>query len=167
MKDRMNPLPQRAVGTADTWHRREDAAVSQILDCLLSRFRDALLATLPPTMGEMILFRDGSAGLDGRARATLRNRSAALRANPGIRVVIRGWASQPGSTAYAMKLGLQRVQAIRAFLLSQGIGPARIEVAMRGPGWFLVERPRRRAEEDPSDECRLQIADPQWTLSRN
>lgn len=167
MNNRMNTLPRRVVRTVDTWRLREAQARSRTLDHLLSWFCGSLLATAPPTMGTIILFREGSFRLDGRARAALRDRSAVLRANPGIRVVIGGLASKVGSTAHAMCLGLERVQAIRAFVVSQDINPSRIEVAIRGAGWFLVERPSRAAEEEPFGECRIQIADPQWALWRN
>ncbi len=167
MKNRMNALPRRAVQTVDSGRPREGEAVSGALDCPFSWLREAALATAPTTMGELVFFGEGSSGLDGRARAALRDRSAVLRANPRIRIVIGGIASQSGSTADALGLGLRRVQTIRAFLLAQDIDPARIEVAIRGAGWFLVDRPRRAAENGPSGECRLQIADPQWALLRN
>lgn len=167
MTNRMKALPQPAIPFVDSGPLRNAEAGSRSLDGLLSRFRGALLATASPTMGEMILFSEGSSVLDGGARAALRHWSAVLRANPGIRVVIGGLASRVGSTTHAMGLGFQRVQAIRAFLLSQGVRPTRIEVAVRGSGWFLVERPGGAAGEDPSAECRLQIVDPQWALWRN
>lgn len=167
MNNRMNTLPRRAVGTVDSWRLREAEARSRILDCLLFWSCGALPAAAPPPMGKTIFFREGSSRLDGKARAALRDRSAVLKAKPGIRVVIGGLASQVGSTTFAMGLGLQRVRAIRTFLLSQGIDPARIEVAIRGAQWSLIDRPCRASEEAPSGECRLQIADPQWALWRN
>lgn len=168
MKNRMNAVPRRAVRTVDAGRPREAEPDSEVLDRpLFSWLRGALLATAPGTMEELIFFGEGSSGLDGRARAILRDRSAVLRANPRIRIVIGGIASQSGSTADALGLGLRRVQTIRTFLRSQDIDAARIEVAIRGAEWFLVDSPHRVAENGPSGECRLQIADPQWALLRN
>lgn len=167
MHNRVNAVPMRAAGTVATWRLREAGAGSRILDCLLSWYRGALPATVRPTMGEMILFGEGASDLDGGARAALRDRSAVLRANPGIRVVIGGFTSRSDFTAYAMGLALHRVLAIRAFLLSQGVDRARIEVAIRGAGWSLLEQPRGAAEPDSSGQCRLHIVDPRWAPSRN
>lgn len=167
MNNRKYTRPRRAVRTVDSWRLREAEARSRTLDHLLSWFCGSHRAIVPPTMGTIILFREGSFHLDARARADLRDRSAVLRANPGIRVVIGGLASKVGSTAHAMGLGLERVQTIRAFVVSQGIDPFRIEVAIRGAGWCLVERPWSAAGEEPLGECRIQIADPQWALWRN
>lgn len=167
MNNRTDALLQRILPTIDTWRVREAEASSRALDHLLSRLRGALPATAASITGAVILFRESSTGLDARARASLRDRAAVLRTDPGIRIVIGGLASPLVGTAYGMGLALRRVQAIRAFLLSQGIGASRIEVGIRGTEWFLVERSGRWAEEKSSGECRLQVADSHWAQSRN
>lgn len=170
MNNRTDTLPQRILPTVDRWRLWEAEAGSRALDRLLAHIHGVLADTAdtaPSITGGVILFRESSTGLDAGARAFLRDRSAALRADPDIRVVIGGLASQSVGTAYGMGLALRRVQAIRAFLFSQGVDPCRIEVAIRGTEWFLIERSGRWAEGRPSGECRLQVVDSRWTLSRN
>ncbi|MDT8369649.1 MAG: OmpA family protein [Longimicrobiales bacterium] len=118
-------------------------------------------------MVETVLFREGSSRLDDAARAALRDRAAALRVDPDIRVVIGGFTSQLRFSSHSMELALLRVQAVRDFVLSKGIVPTRIDVAIRGTGWFMVERTRSAGEVTLSSSCLLQIADPHWTLWRN
>ena len=160
-------LSQRAVSAVDTWRLKEAEADARALGLLLWSLRGSPMGKTPSAMGAVILFKESSAGLDARARTSLGDRCAMLRANPGSRVVIGGFAGHPLGSAYGMRLALRRVQAIRAFLRSEGVEPDRIEVAIRSAEWSLIERSDRWIGEDPSGECRLQVGDPHWALSRN
>ena len=55
-----------------------------------------------------------------------------LTADPGQRVFLRGMASQAGNAAYNLQLSRRRVEAVRTFLISQGVRPAQIVTSFTG-----------------------------------
>jgi len=113
------------------------------------------------TMREMIYFPNDRADLSDSAKAILRDKVTVFRANPAMRIVITGFASQPGTVAYNMTLGRQRADAAKAYLVSQGVDPVRIEIATRGEGQLVVEGPGELADaENRRGQFRLLIADP-------
>jgi outer membrane protein OmpA-like peptidoglycan-associated protein len=78
-----------------------------------------------------------------------------------MRIVIVGFASQPGTEAYNLALGTRRAEAAKAYLVSQGVDPIRIEIATRGEGQLVVEGPGELADaENRRGQFRLLIADP-------
>lgn len=98
------------------------------------------------TMQQMIHFTNANADLSDSAKAILRDKLTVFRANPAMRIVITGFASQPGTEAYNLTLGRQRAEAAKAYLVSQGVDPIRIEIATRGEGQLLVEGPGEVAD---------------------
>ena len=113
------------------------------------------------TMKEMIYFQNDRAELSDSARAILRDKVTVFRANPAMRIVITGFASQPGTNEYNMKLGTQRAEAAKAYLVSQGVDPIRVEIATKGEGQLVVEGPGELADaENRRGQFRLLIADP-------
>ena len=168
MKKRMGGRSWLALRAVDQWRLREAEASSRVLKHLLFKLHPTLSDGAPSTVEERIHFQGHSSDLTGRARAALRAKVAVLRGHPAMRIVIGGFASQPGSRASGMALGLRRVQAIRAYLLWLGIEPVRIGVAIRGAGWSLLEWAGEVAEAGSSPpECRLQVTDPHALSSRN
>jgi len=112
-------------------------------------------------MSEMIYFARDASELDDAATSILADKVAFLRANPTTRVLIVGYASQPGTDAYNMALGLRRSQAAKAFLISRGIDQKRIEVATRGEGQLVVDGPGEVANaQNRRDQFLLLIPDP-------
>ena len=60
-----------------------------------------------------------------------------------------------------MALGTRRAEAAKAYLVSQGVEPIRIEIATRGEGQLVVEGPGEIANaENRRGQFRLLIADP-------
>ncbi|MGD0484324.1 MAG: OmpA family protein [Gemmatimonadales bacterium] len=113
------------------------------------------------TMHEMIYFPNDRAELSDSAKAILDSKVTVFRANPAMRIVIVGFASEPGSAAYNMALGLRRAEAAKAYLVSQGVEPIRIEIATRGAGHLVVEGPGEAADAaNRRGQFRLLIADP-------
>jgi len=55
-----------------------------------------------------------------------------LKERPNIRFTIEGHCDERGSEAYNLALGSKRADAARAFLVSQGIDPARIDTISYG-----------------------------------
>jgi len=156
------------VGLAERWRLREAASGHQALSYLLSSL---LPGARPPEITAMefrIQFQDRSSVLGPASIKAVRGAVRHLRSNPGMRIVIGGFAGQPGPASDSLRLGLQRIAAIRAILLLEQVSPGRIGVGMRGAGWLVVERPLDGSSEGSGHgECRLVIHDSHWALSRN
>jgi peptidoglycan-associated lipoprotein len=113
------------------------------------------------TMQEMIYFKNDRSDLSDSAKVILNDKVTVFRANPAMRIVIVGFASKPGTEKYNMALGLRRAEAAKAYLVSQGIDPIRIEIATRGEGQLAVEGPGAVANAaNRRNQFRLLIADP-------
>ena len=91
------------------------------------------------TMEQKIFFENNKSDLTDSAETILNDKIAIFGANPAMRIVIVGFASQPGSNSHNMALGLQRAEAAKAYLVLHGIDPVRIEIATRGEGEQAVE----------------------------
>lgn len=135
--------------------------------------RDSLatpkLKLLPPpssaealaTMEQMILFKNDQSNLTDSAQAVLNDKVSIFGANPAMRIVIVGFASKPGTSAYNMALGLRRAEAAKAYLVTQGIDPIRIEIATRGEAQPAVEGHSQVANvANRRGQFRLLTADP-------
>jgi peptidoglycan-associated lipoprotein len=64
--------------------------------------------------------------------ATLDKQAAWLQQYPSWKVKIQGFADDPGSADQNVKLSQQRAEAVRAYLVSKGVSPARL--AAKGYG---------------------------------
>lgn len=137
-----------------------------------SRLRDSLWANrsqprVPSsvsalaTMNAMIRFDHDQSNISDSAKTILNEKVEIFRANPAMRIVIVGFASEPGTTEYNSALGLRRAESAKAYLVSKGVDPIRIEVATRGEGGLLVVGASGEATdaENRRDQFRLLIAD--------
>lgn len=140
-----------SVSAAETARLRAAAAQLQALRDSLARTPRTTPMTPAPatgpsaattaTMQEMIHFQREQSTLSDTARRILDNKVALFSADPSLRIVIVGFASEPGTDAYNMALGLRRAEAAKAYLVSKGVMPSRIEIETRGEGQLLVEGP--------------------------
>ena len=64
--------------------------------------------------------------------ATLRDVAAALKADPSLEVTIEGHTCNLGTTAYNLALGIRRANAVKDYLASEGIAPARLHIMSVG-----------------------------------
>ena len=112
------------------------------------------------TMVEMIRFQNERAELSEEAKSILRGKVAVLRDNPNMRITIVGHASRPGTTVYNTELGLERAEAARAYLVSQGVARSRIEIATEGATELLRQGTTEAADAaNRRGEFRLIVAD--------
>jgi peptidoglycan-associated lipoprotein len=119
------------------------------------------------TMQQVIHFENDRSDLSDSARAILDSKVTVFRANPAMRIVISGFASQPGTNDYNMALGLRRAEAAKAYLVSRGVDPIRVEIATKGEGQLLVEGPGEVADAaNRRGQFRLLIADPYLAAPR-
>jgi outer membrane protein OmpA-like peptidoglycan-associated protein len=160
--------PQRpdSVSAAETRRlRMAEAEYARLRDSLA---RTSGTPTMTPsnvaalaTMLEMIHFERDQSDLDDVSRAILRDKVAIFNANPEMRIVITGYASQPGTEAYNMALGFRRATAAKAYLVSQGVAENRIEISTRGEQNLVVDGPGEVANAaNRRGQFRLLIANP-------
>ena len=118
------------------------------------------------TMQQMVLFSQNSTELTPESKTTLDAKVGIFRDNPEMRIVITGFASQPGDSAYNMALGLRRAEVTKAYLVSRGVAPVRIEIATKGEGQLLVAGPLDMDQDNSANvanrrsQFRLLVADP-------
>lgn len=93
----------------------------------------ALQAGLRAAAGsDTIYFSARGYGLDAAAIRVLTAQAAWLRANPAIMVRLDGHADQNDTRDYAFGIAERRASAVRDFLVTQGVDPARLSVATWG-----------------------------------
>ena len=83
-------------------------------------------------VGDRVFFATDQSNLDGSARATLRNQAAWLNQNADIRLTIEGHADERGTREYNLALGARRANAVRDFLISEGVAGNRLQTISYG-----------------------------------
>jgi peptidoglycan-associated lipoprotein len=93
----------------------------------------ALQADLVVKSGsDTVYFAPRGSDLDANAMATLRAQARWLLANPFVLVRLEGHGGPRDSRDYALAIGDRRANAVRDFLVLQGIAPQRISVISWG-----------------------------------
>jgi peptidoglycan-associated lipoprotein len=82
--------------------------------------------------GDLVYFSTDSVELSVESQQTLVNQARWLKQYPYHPVTIEGHADERGTREYNIALGLKRAQAVRTFLIQQGIDPGRIRTASFG-----------------------------------
>lgn len=156
--DRFKAVPQ--MRPAPPVYIRSETVVPKAPEPLMNK-PQASSAEALATMQEMIYFQNDSSDLSDSARAILNDKVAIFRANPAMRIIIVGLASQSGTEAYNLALGLRRAEAAKTCLVSQGVDPIRIEISTLGEGQLAVEGPGEVVNaQNRRNQFRLLIADP-------
>lgn len=93
----------------------------------------AMQASLIQASGsDTVYFPPRGYALDANATATLTAQARWLLANPMMRVRLEGHGDARDSRDYALAIGDRRANAVRDFLVLQGVSPARISVLSWG-----------------------------------
>lgn len=87
---------------------------------------------LVENVGDRVFFATDQSNLDGSARATLRNQAAWLKQNAAVRLTIEGHADERGTREYNLALGARRANAVRDFLISEGVSGGRLQTISYG-----------------------------------
>ncbi|MDJ0781055.1 MAG: OmpA family protein [Desulfosarcinaceae bacterium] len=82
---------------------------------------------------EDIRFANGKADLAASSTPVLQEIATAMKANPEVRVEIQGHTDSRGSLAFNERLSQQRADAVRNYLIDQGIAPERMTARGYGP----------------------------------
>jgi outer membrane protein OmpA-like peptidoglycan-associated protein len=168
---------QDSVSAAETARLRAIAANYQALRDSLGRpiypaYLAPTSAAALATMERMVLFTQNSTELSPEAKGILDAKLPIFRDNPEMRIVITGFASQPGDSSFNMALGLRRAEVTKQYLVGRGVAPVRIEIATKGEGQLLVAGPEEASEDASANvanrrsQFRLLVADPYLVAPR-
>ncbi|CAN5516889.1 peptidoglycan-associated lipoprotein Pal [soil metagenome] len=83
-------------------------------------------------IGERIYFDTDSYDIRSDAQPTLAGQAQWLNRYPAVKVRIEGNADERGTREYNLALGARRANAVREFLVAQGVSGARIETLSYG-----------------------------------
>ena len=84
------------------------------------------------TIGDRVLFQVDTSTLTAEGQATLRGQAGWLQTNSDYLAVIEGHADEQGTREYNLALGARRANAVREFLIAQGVASSRIRVVSYG-----------------------------------
>jgi peptidoglycan-associated lipoprotein len=84
------------------------------------------------TMQELVHFAYDKSDLTEDTREALDGKVRVFRANPAMRILIVGHTDSRGTDAYNRALGTRRAEAVRDYLVAQGVASSRIELETRG-----------------------------------
>jgi outer membrane protein OmpA-like peptidoglycan-associated protein len=120
---------------ADAERTRKEAA--DLRTQLLAQLNSVLQTVDTPrglvvTMAD-VLFASGKYELSQDANLKLARLSGVILAHPGLKLRIEGYTDSTGSEDFNLKLSGQRADAVRAFLVGQGLQPGDVTSAGMGP----------------------------------
>ena len=87
---------------------------------------------LVENVGDRIFFATDQSILDASARGALVRQAEWLNQNGGINLTIEGHADERGTREYNLALGARRANAVRDFLISQGVDANRVKTISFG-----------------------------------
>ena len=108
-------------------------------------------ADLEESAGHRVFFGFNEYSLTSQAQQTLARQAAWLQEYPEARILIAGNCDERGTREYNLALGARRAEAARAYLMGQGVDPARITTVSYG-------------KERPLDPRSTEDA---WAMNRN
>ncbi|MBP5857684.1 peptidoglycan-associated lipoprotein Pal [Marivibrio halodurans] len=83
-------------------------------------------------VGDRVFFALDSSELSSSARATLDRQSEWLQQYPSTQVVVEGHCDERGTREYNLALGERRANAVKEYLVSQGVDPNRVRTISYG-----------------------------------
>jgi outer membrane protein OmpA-like peptidoglycan-associated protein len=106
---------------------RAQAATAALRAQLLQQLNEVLQTTDTPrglvvNMAD-VLFESGKYALSVDAQLKLAKLSGIIQAHPGLNLAIEGYTDNTGSPDFNLKLSQQRADAVRQFLITQGLSP--------------------------------------------
>jgi outer membrane protein OmpA-like peptidoglycan-associated protein len=84
------------------------------------------------TMRQVVHFAYDKSALSDETRSALDDKVRVFQAHPDMRILIVGHTDRRGTGAYNLALGTRRAQAVRDYLVAQGVASNRIEIKTRG-----------------------------------
>jgi peptidoglycan-associated lipoprotein len=87
---------------------------------------------LTENIGDRVFFETDQSSLNSSSRGALRAQAEWLAQNANISLTIEGHADERGTRDYNLALGARRANAVRDFLISQGVDSARLQTISYG-----------------------------------
>lgn len=84
------------------------------------------------TVGDRVLFAVDQSTLSPEARTVLAAQAQWLNSNPGYTALLEGHADEQGTREYNLALGGRRANAVRDYLISQGVAAGRLRTISYG-----------------------------------
>ncbi len=84
------------------------------------------------TIGDRVLFAVDQSTLTAAGQATLSGQASWLQTNTDYLAIIEGHADEQGTREYNVALGARRANAVREFLISQGVDGSRLRTISYG-----------------------------------
>lgn len=78
------------------------------------------------TVGDTVFFATNQSTITPLSRQTLQRQAQWLNANLAVNAQIEGHADERGTREFNLALGARRAEAVRAFLVSQGVAAGRL-----------------------------------------
>jgi len=113
---------------------------------VLKIFGEAISAQPDPPVKFILYFESGTTDLSKESQSLIPDVLSAIEARKSKDVTIVGHTDRVGTREANYKLGLERVEAIKAILVSKGADPAGIEVASHGEDNPLIKTEDEVAE---------------------
>ncbi len=79
-----------------------------------------------------VMFSQNKAELTPESKQVLDKQIAWLKKNPTKKIIVQGYTDPTGSTAHNLKLGMDRAEAVQAYLERNGIESGRVSVVSFG-----------------------------------
>lgn len=79
-----------------------------------------------------VFFNTDSSELDIASRGVLDSNAAILQEHVDVKVQVQGHADERGTVDYNLQLGNERANAVKSYLVGQGVGPDRVAVISYG-----------------------------------
>ncbi|GAK46557.1 peptidoglycan-associated lipoprotein [Tepidicaulis marinus] len=83
-------------------------------------------------VGDRVFFDLDRSDIKPEARQTLQRQAAWLKQYPALTVTIEGHADERGTREYNLALGGRRANAVKDYLVAQGVDPARVRTISYG-----------------------------------
>jgi peptidoglycan-associated lipoprotein len=84
------------------------------------------------SVGDRVLFVVDQSTLTEEARVTLNGQAQWLQTNPDYAIIVEGHADEQGTREYNIALGARRADAVKNYLISQGISATRMQTVSYG-----------------------------------
>ena len=90
------------------------------------------VAYFQQTVGDRVLFAVDQSTLSSEAQTILAGQARWMNANPGFTALVEGHADEQGTREYNLALGGRRANAVRDYLISQGVSAGRLRTISYG-----------------------------------
>lgn len=90
------------------------------------------IAYFNQTIGDKVHFAVDQSTLSAEAQSTLTQQAGWLNQHPAYTAIIEGHADEQGTREYNIALGDRRANAVKAYLISQGVGGNRLQTVSYG-----------------------------------